>query len=138
MSSRVELYINLPGLAGSMAENVTAAIAGRVVRLARQKVRVSTDITKPPIRGIKQKHGVLRDTIHSIRKAPGKLEVVAETEYAWAQERGLAKFGKPNYGYTPYMEPSAEEVTNPTVFKPIVDDAIKGAIEKQRRRAVRK
>ena len=37
-------------------------------------------------------------------------EVSANTPYAAAQEWGLAPFGKPNYGFTPYMRPAAAQV----------------------------
>jgi len=131
MSSSVVIYIDLKGLAPAFANNISASIAGKVAVFAHQKVAVSTEATRPgPI------HGTLRNTIQSIKiNNTGKYIVVAQTEYAWAQERGLAKFGKPNYTYTPYMGPAAKKVTDPAILNPLVKDAMKGAIEKQRRRA---
>ncbi len=132
MSSRVELYINLKGLAPDIAHNVAAAIAARVTNLAKATVRVSTESTVPG-----GPHGTLRNMIQRVPVSKGHFMVIADTEYAAAQEWGLAKFGKPKYGFTPYMRPSAKEVTKPSVFNPIAKDAVKGAIEKNRIRSQR-
>ena len=121
MSSRVEIYINLPGLANAIAGNISQTLAGEVTRLARQKVRKDTKILMTSIRNI----GISRY----------RYFVISDLPYSAAQEWGLAKFGKPNYGFTPYMGPSASEVMQTSVFKPLAEKAINGAIEKQRRRS---
>ena len=130
MSSRVEIYIKLPGLGNEIAANVSQALAARVTRLARQKVRVSTEATVPG-----GPHGVLRNSIRNIGLSRTHFVVISDLPYSAAQEWGLAKYGKKEYGFTPYMEPSAREVMQPQIYKSIVKDAELGAIEKQRRRS---
>ena len=125
MSSRVEIYINLEGLSGWFAENISAAIASKVAKFAKETVRVDTRALQGTI-----KHR----PVQSISMGGSQFMVVAETEYAAAQEWGLEDFGKPNYGFTPYMGVSAERVMDIPVLTPIVRDAFMGAIEKSRRR----
>ena len=127
MSSRVEIKIDLRNVAPMFADNISAAIAGETKRLAKSFVAVSTEETRPG-----GPHGVLRNTIQSIKTGRAKHIVVSETEYAAAQE-----WGRPDlksYTYTPYMGPAAEKVTDLTTLVPLVKDAIHGAIEKARRR----
>ena len=121
MSSRVELYINLKGLAPDIAHNVAAAIAAKVTNLAKATVRTDTH--------------TLQNMIQRVPVSKGHFMVIADTEYATAQEWGRPDLN--SYGYTPYMRPSAKEVTKPSVFNPIAKDAVKGAIEKNRIRSQR-
>ena len=119
------MYINLDGLSGWFAENVSAGIASKVAKFAKETVRVDSRALQGSI-----KHR----PVQSVSMGGSHFLVVAETEYAAAQEYGLAPFVKPNYGYTPYMGVSADRVMDKSVFNPIVKDAYNGAIEKARRR----
>lgn len=126
----IEIFVKIDDLIPEMAGNVAQALSAQVTRRARQKVAVSTEITRPG-----GPHGVLRNTIQTIGVSRTEFITVAETEYAAAQEWGRPDLN--NYTYTPYMGPAAEEVSSPTVFVPIANLAMAGAIRKNRVRASR-
>lgn len=119
MSSRVQIFVDLRLLAPEFASNISQAIAGKIKNLARGKVRIDTRN--------------LQNTIQSIGVTRTRFIVVADTEYASAQEWGRPDLD--SYGFTPYMEPSSKEVLMPQIFKPLVRKAFFGAIEKSRRRS---
>jgi hypothetical protein len=74
-------------------------------------------------------------------RASGKVEqeglawvVSYSTEYAAAQEFGLAPYGKPNYTFTPYMRPAAQRVSSPENLQRIALAASANAKRKSQKR----
>lgn len=82
-------------------------------KIARQTVRVDT--------------GTLRNSIQIDKVSAERHEVNANTEYAAAQEYGRPDL--PNYGYTPFMRPAAEEAIQdlPDNARKAADDAVRRA-----------
>jgi phage gpG-like protein len=54
--------------------------------------------------------GILANSIEEKRRTDDTREYGSNVDYAAAQEYGLAEKGKPNYGYTPYLRPSALKI----------------------------
>jgi hypothetical protein len=113
--------MNLGNLASDFGENVGRLMMGRIAREARSRVAVDTRN--------------LQNSIKAITISKKRFSVIASTEYAAAQEWGLAKFGKPNYTFTPYMTPASKHVLEPRNLSIIVKEGYDGAVEKAKRRA---
>ena len=114
----VEGYINLEIYVSSFAAKLSQRVAAEIVRRARSKVRVAT--------------GQLRNSIKNIGLDRYTYIAVAETPYAAMQEWGKPNtpfWNKRSYSFTPYMTPSAEEVTEIGVFEKLMSEAWEGAIK---------
>lgn len=108
-----EIYINMPGFMKSIAKQVTASIAIDARNRARNKVRIDT--------------GALKNSINVEQIDEQSWEAFTNMVYAAAQEFGLAEFGKPGYGFTPYMRPAAMEASAPSNINKIVQNAVNKA-----------
>jgi hypothetical protein len=127
-SGKVEIYLNLPDFSDAFSKVLAQSIAANITREAKQTfVAVSTDITRPPINGMTQPHGQLRNSIKTIGYE-GSYASIAETPYAAAQE-----FGRPdlsNYTFHPYMRPASYLATSSENIRKSCDSAWQGAIKK--------
>lgn len=102
-----------------------------MVKYTEELARLTVMMTGAEIRNEARKlvrldSKTLRNSIRFDMLGRANGEVSANTPYAAAQEWGLAPFGKPNYGFTPYMRPAATEVVN-TKMDGIVERAEAGA-----------
>jgi hypothetical protein len=95
--------------------------------------RVSAEISRRAKRYVRRLTGELRNSIKVIGVNKFTFLVIAETPYAAAQEWGRPDLAK--YGFTPYMTPAAEEVSQEAVMRQLLHEAEVGAALKARVRA---
>ena len=93
MSDQSEIFFQTADFARIYTQNLVQRAAAEVNRFAKKAVRVDT--------------GQLRNSIRTDIISDDEAEVSANTEYAAAQEYGLAKFDLPQYRFSPYMRPAA-------------------------------
>lgn len=92
----VKYFINLPLYFEVLADKAAQVTAANVVIEARKRVRKDSR--------------ALHNSLRTDKISPSNYEASAgggSIKYALAQEYGLAPFGLPQYGYTPYMRPAA-------------------------------
>ena len=87
----VKKHIDIINLVPNFEEQLVKNVTRRAQEVAQKIVRVD--------------QGTLKNSIHVSDNV-----VYSDLPYARAQEYGLAEFGKPNYGFTPYMRPAAKDV----------------------------
>lgn len=107
----VEIFIDLSKYGNEIAAAMAQRVCSEIVIKAKKLVRVKTRELQNSIKNI----GVTR--YHFM--------AVAETPYAAAQEWGRPDLKK--YGFTPYMTPAAEEVSNPGNIHKLADESIESA-----------
>jgi hypothetical protein len=102
-----------------LAKIVTAAVAEDINNKAKSIVRVGTT-------------GNLKGSINFEKNSDYEWTAYSQTEYAAAQEWGLAPFGKPNYSFTPYMRPASQDAIQPANLRKIYDGATPIALSRSR------
>lgn len=107
----VEIFIDLSKYGNEIAAAMAQRVCSEIVIKAKKLVRVKTRELQNSIKNI----GVTR--YHFM--------AVAETPYAAAQEWGRPDLKK--YGFTPYMTPAAEEVSNPGNIQKLADESVESA-----------
>jgi hypothetical protein len=136
MAKTIEIYLDIAQYVAEFGDKFIQLLAAGIVNDARRYVAVSTSATRPPTKKEPNPpHGQLRNTIHQT-KEEGIRKVIAGNEltpYAAAQEYGLAKYGKPNYTFTPYMRPAAASATTSDRMQMYAKDAENAARMKARR-----
>jgi len=93
---KIDIKLDIDGFAKDFTELVTKKAATAGQRIAKRIVR--------------KRSGDLKKSIILKKDEDDEWFYYSDSEYALAQEYGLEPFGKPRYGFTPYMRPSARRV----------------------------
>lgn len=107
----VEIFIDLSKYGNELAAAMAQRVCSEIVIAAKKLVRVKTRELQNSIKNI----GVTR--YHFM--------AVAETPYAAAQEWGRPDL--PKYGFTPYMTPAAQEVSQPGNIQKLTNESVESA-----------
>lgn len=107
----VEIFIDLSKYGTEIAAAMAQRVCSEIVIAAKKLVRVRTRELQNSIKNI----GVTR--FHFM--------AIAETPYAAAQEWGRPDL--PKYGFTPYMTPAAEQVSQPANIQKLATESIASA-----------
>lgn len=110
----VKKNLNLKVYVNVLAQKTAQGVAVEARNIARDKVAVDK--------------GRLRNNIRTEQISKDDFITLSDTPYSLAQEFGLEPFGKPNYTFTPYMRPAAEQVVNIDKLTKIVQEANQAAL----------
>jgi len=116
MGAKVEIFLDLSKFGDILADNVTQRVAADVKNKARRNVRVDT--------------GRLRNSIRVDGVGFAVYEVVTDTPHSLAQEFGRPDL--PNYGFTPYLRPAAQQAAKAENIAKIVAAATQVALSRSK------
>jgi hypothetical protein len=107
----VEIFIDLSKYGNELAAAMAQRVCSEIVIAAQELVRVRTRD--------------LQNSIKTIGVTRYHFMAVAETPYAAAQEWGRPDL--PKYGFTPYMTPAAQEVSQPGNIQKLTNESVESA-----------
>lgn len=114
----VRKFYDLVKFTDIIADTIPLAVALDISNRAKNIVRVDS--------------GDLRGSISFKKVKKNESMVFTRSAHAAAQEWGLAVFGKPNYSYTPYLRPAAQDSSQQSNLSEIIRIASNAALQRSR------